>query len=374
MSKRVFLLSFLILITVSVGLSFSVWVSWEGEDWYRMIAKAYTEATQTPVEIVPIPAPDQKLLVALKTPDTLPDLCLIKSDDFPLAATIALPIDLPRLPQYADRFAQIGIQTYTSGGALRAVPFYADTQVLFLQTAVFEKYRIPLPEPDWNIGDFEALLAHLRAEGVMPIGWGFNSPYIFQGLQEGFGQSFLPDGTIRVITEENTRLLKRMRSWVTNGWFKDYPQRPGLVKDFSAGKVAMMPQGSYLIPDLDEMGVPYALAPLPEPWRSVIDTKAWVIFKNETLVYPFLSFLFERMEGLCATYAKQSLIEGIPFSGSAGGVLERALENGLVQPSTRAYSEGYWTAMKACLELYLRGEGELQELLSTAQAYIDQFQ
>jgi len=30
--------------------------------------------------------------------------------------------------------------------------------------------------------------------------------------------------------------------------------------------------------------------------------------------------------------------------------------------------------MKACLELYLRGEGELQELLSTAQAYIDQFQ
>jgi len=374
MTKRAILSYFLLFVSVTVGLSFTVWVSWEGEDWYRTVAKAYAETAQVRVEIVPIPALDQKLQVGMKTPDTLPDLCLIKSDYFPLVASSALPVDLGRLLGYAGRFAEIGIQTYTSGGALRAVPFYADTQVLFLQTDVFEKHQIPLPESDWTVDDLEALMTRLHACGVTPIGWGFNSPYIFQGLQEGFGQSFMPDGTIRVKTEENQGILRRLRSWVVNGWFKDYPQRPGLIKDFSAGKVAMIPQGSYLIPNFDEMEVPYTTVPLPHPWKSVIDTKAWVVFKNEVLVYPFLSFLFDRMEELCAAHMKQSLIEGIPSTERYSEVFEKSLKNSLVQPSTIAYSEGYWTAMKACLELYLRGEGELQPLLSTAQAYIDQFQ
>jgi len=374
MAKNTFVCFFSLLLAASIGLSFTVWVSWEGEDWYRKVAQEYSKTANVPVEIVQIPSPDQKLRVAMKTPDTLPDLCLIKSDYFPSIEPIVLPIQLERFPQYADRFVAIGKETYTSGGELRAVPFYADTQVLYIQTRVFERYGIPIPQNDWDVQDLEALMARLHAQGVIPIGWGFNSPYIFQGLQEGYGRSFLQDGAIQVFTEENLLLLTRLRAWVVNGWFKDYPQRPGLVRDFSSGKVAMIPQGSFLIPNFIEAEVPFTVVALPYPWKSVIDTKAWVIFKNEELVYPFLSFLFERMQELCAAHMKQSLIAGIPSAERYHAVFEKALENSLVQPSTPAFSEGYWTAMKACLELSLRGEGELQPLLSTAQAYIDQYQ
>jgi ABC-type glycerol-3-phosphate transport system substrate-binding protein len=358
----------------SVCFGITVWVSWEGEDWYHEVATEYTRKTGVPIEIVQLPSLEPKLQVAVKTKDTLPDLCLIKSDYLPVVQPFALPVYSQDIPDYFPRFVPIGVDTYTTENTLYAIPFYADVQVMYLQKEVFSKSGVELPDTNWTIDDMETLMKTFSEKGQLAIGWGFNSPYIFQGLQESFGSSFMPDGHINILTDSNRTLLRRLRTWVVNGWFKDYPQRPGLVKDFSAGKVAMIPQGSFLIPSFDESGLPYAVTTLPFPWKSVIDTKAWVIFSHPDEVYPFIIYMIERMNELCDAFVKQSLITGVASELPYASVLETAMQCSMVQPSTQAYASGYWTAMKACLELYLRGQGELEPLLSTAQEYIDRYQ
>lgn len=372
MKKNRVALLFFTVILIEIHFGITVWVSWEGEEWYRSIAQQFSMNTGIPVQIVQLPSLEQKLVVALRTKDSLPDVCLIKSDQFPVVKDAARKIDQENLQPIIQRLIPVVRDTYSFENVLFALPFYADVQVLFLQKKVFELSNIAFPAQGWTVEDLEVLLKQLHSANVLPMGWGFKSPYIFLGLQEGFGSSFRQDGSIEIRTPENYAVLAKLRNWAVEGWIKDYPQRPELLRDFSKGAIAMIPQGSYLIASLIQSNLPFHVVSLPEPWKPVIDSKAWVVFNPNEEIFAFIAFVVENMASFCNQYVKIPLVRDVKANLPFQNILESALENGFIQPSSNKFSTGYWPAMEAFLELYLTGKGELDPLISTAQHYIDQ--
>jgi len=372
--KVVLLFALVCLGTANVLASITVWVSWEGEDWFRQVAGEFSAQTGENVEIVHFPAMEEKLAMTVQAGGPFPDVCLVKTDLFPLLDTLISPIFFDQLSISPSEIQELGTQAFSQEEALMALPLYADVQVLYLNRAVFQQAGIPLPQlEDWDLQTLQNTMEALEAQGTTPLAWGLNSAYIFMGLQDGLGSPLLdPEGNFQVDTPENVVLTKMLLDWFERGWIADYPQRPPLVKAFQEGKVAMMPQGSFLLQTFQKKGLDFALLPFPSPWRTVIDPKAFVVFHPSPNAWKLLDLMERRSHALCAQTIKIPMwktekAEEIPYLP----FLLASLQNGVLQPQSAQFSNGYWPAIRGALELILYEKQTPEIALSIAQQYID---
>lgn len=350
----------------------TIWVSWEGEKWFKSFASEIETELNEPLEIVYISDLDQKLSITLKGKGDLPDLCLVKTDSLPLILKYHTPVPYAEVG-INQAFNKILLDSFTIDGTIWAIPFYADMQLMYFSKAIFDQLSLEIPDDSWTIDDFEELMRDIHQKEKQPAGWGINSAYIFTGLQEGLGTPLYNEtAEIDLLTEKNYELLNRFKSWYTEGLTYDYVNRPNIVKAFAKNQLAMFPQGSFMIQKFQEKNIEFEVRDLPAPWKSVIDPKGWVLFNNDETTRKILGRIIEKTEEFSALYIKYP---AVPVSENTAipyySVFDDTMKRGVVQPTEEAYVFGYWPAMRTLLDLVLKENAAIEAALKTAQEFID---
>jgi ABC-type glycerol-3-phosphate transport system substrate-binding protein len=374
LSRVFFLLAVLMFLGSVLFGTVEVWVSWEGESLFRELSQEWESETGEQVKLVYIPELEEKLTITLKGGGDLPDICLIKTDNLPIILDYAQPVEITELDGLDYAFEEKLVQAFHYGSKNYVIPYYADMQLMYLSKKVFDQLGINLPENDWTFDEFIEIMKAIVETDVQPSGWGINSAYIFTGLQEGLGSPVInDDGKVDLLTQENITLLKQFKDWYQAGLLFDYVTRPNIVKAFSKGELAMFPQGSFLIQKFLSSKLDFVIRPLPTPWRSVIDPKGFVCFNKQPNTLSLLNKYLEANEVFAKDFIKYPAIkpeqpQEIPYFSQ----MQRAVQNGMVQPIDDQYVFGYWPAMRTALDLILKEGIDVQESLQKAQDYIDQ--
>ena len=375
--KKLFMIGFmfisLILISSTLFGAVEVWVSWEGESLFRQLSEEWEAETGETVKLVYIPELEEKLTITLKGGGVLPDICLIKTDNLPLILESVEPKLIADLDISEYEFDPKLSQAFIYQSKRYVVPYYADMQLMYIATEVFDQLALDLPMSDWSFEEFIRILQTIQQTPIQPSGWGINSAYLFTGLQEGLGSPVMnQEGKIQLVTQENISLLSQFKDWYHSGLLFDYVTRPNIVKAFSKGELAMFPQGSFLIQKFLASGLDFVIRPLPQPWQSIIDPKGFVCFNNKSGTISLLKNFLEANETFAKTYIKYPSIkplypQEIPYYEQ----MEQTVQNGMIQPINDQYVFGYWPAMRTTLDLILKEGADIQEALEKAQAYID---
>ena len=371
MKKFLMILLLVSLLSLPVLARITVWVSWEGEDWFKETARGWSSKNDREVQVLYIPNLDEKLSLTLKGDGALPDICLIKNDVLPLILKYEEPVPLSEIDT-GLQFKESLEAAFTTEEKTRAVPFYADMQLMYLSNTVFEEAGLALPNQDWDIEEFEALMEKLQREGYQPSGWGINSAYIFTGLQSGLGTPVVkPGGTIDIMTDKNIALFEKMKAWYDSGLIHDYVNRPNIIKAFAKKELAMFPQGSFLIPKLNSKGFDFSVRPMPKPWQSVIDPKGFVLFNDSEAVKSLVKTLVSNAPAFSAKYVKYPAINTEDSVGEYYSILKKTVEEGVIQPNAESYTFGYWPAVRTALDLILKENITVEDALKRAQSYIE---
>ena len=351
-----------------------VWVSWEGESLFRTLAEEWETETGKKVKLVYIPELEEKLTITLKAGGELPDICLIKNDNLPMIVKYIKPVKTSELNGLDYHFDEHLSNAFLYNSQSYVIPFYADMQLMYLSTKVFEEIGLEYPDTNWHFEEFLQIMETIKENKVQPSGWGINSAYLFTGLQEGLGSPVINEnGDIDLLTRENIKLLKSFKEWYDSGLLFDYVNRPNIVKAFSKGQLAMFPQGSFLIQKFLSSDVKFIIRPLPHPWKSVIDPKGFVCFNNEESTISLLKKFMDANEIFAKRFIKYPAVypqcpEEIPYYFQ----MLKTIQNGMIQPVNDQYIFGYWPAMSTSLDLILKEGIDIQETLERAQSYIDQ--
>jgi len=371
MKKYCFLICLILFSTVLLSKT-TFWISWEGEDWFKEKAREFQNITGEQVEIVYVASMDEKLGVTVRGTDNLPDVCLVKSDQLVLVSEISKETPSKLLLNKYE-FDEKLRDTFIMNGKQVSFPFYADVQLMYANRKLLEKLSIDINPEMWNLSYFVDKMKEIRDKGVIPSGWGLNSAYIFMGMQEGLGSEIIDSkGEIKLVTEENKALLEMINNWKKDGYIHDYVQRPDMMKAFLKNRVAMVPQGSFLIQKFNSMNFQVQVLPIPAPWKTVIDPKAFTFFSDNEVAVEFVSFILDDIEEFCSKYIKYPSIKGIYETIPYFDSLKKSYENGYMQPSETIFSTGYWPAIRTALDLFLKGELTAEEALKKAQDFISQ--
>ena len=371
MRKEWLMVSILVMILgISVFSKITLWISWEGEEWFREEAKAFKKEFGIDVDVVYIPNVWSKLFMTLKGKGDLPDVCLIKNENL---ETIEGYVNLPSLKEIGlndEDFNGKMLKAFRVKGTVRAVPFYADVQIMYLNIDLFEKLDLELPEKSWNFDGFIDLLRNIKRKGFTPTAMGLFSPYFFFGLQAGLG-SGLGEGKIRVDTAENIRLIELLKKLYDEGLIMNITKkRPIMVKKFIKDELALLPHGSFLIRKFKEKKVNFSITILPKPWKGIVDPKGFIVFRNDEDVRKFLKFMLKDSGEFMEKYIKIPALKHQNLKNEYFPILMEAFENGILQPSTIEY-ERYWEIMGDALELSLTGKIKIADALKKAQSYIE---
>ncbi|HOI62805.1 MAG TPA: extracellular solute-binding protein [Mesotoga sp.] len=362
-----FICSLLILTVVVPLAGLTVWVSWEGEDFYREVASSFEREKGIKVELEYFPKIEEKLGVALKTGD-LPDMALVK-DTYSGnlgASKRALEIAADDLARFKGEY----LEAYMYDGAVVALPFYADVQVAFINRTVFDKAGLPLPG-ELDLGELEAIVQELKKVVQYPVAFDFTSPYMMfpyisdpSPVGEG-GRPFL-SGRERVEAVEavkvyfDTGVLSRLERAAMNGLFRN-------------GKIGIMLQGSYMAEKFAAANLDFAMVPLPDlegrKIRGVIDSKGFALFKEESYAQSieFARYLMEKSEAFCGQYWKYPLFETVQGDPE----LERIIASGQYMPNGPGYQAMLFEAFEPALQAIFSGAMGVEQALNGAQGYID---
>ena len=358
----------LLILTIAVPLAgLTVWVSWEGEDFYREVASSFEREKGIKVVLEYFPKIEDKLGVALKTGD-LPDMALAKDTYSGNLGASKRPLEIA-----ADDLAGFKgeyLEVYTYGDAVVALPFYADVQVAFINRSVFEKAGLPLPE-ELDMGELETLVQELKKVVQYPVAFDFTSPYMmFPYISDPppVGEDGRPllNGRERVEAAEaikryfDTGVLSRLERAAMNGLFRN-------------GKIGIMLQGSYMAEKFAAANLDFAMVPLPDlegrKIRGVIDSKGFALFKEESYAQSieFARYLMEKSEAFCGQYRKYPLFETVQGDPE----LERIIASGQYMPNGPGYQAMLFEAFEPALQAIFSGAMGVEQALNGAQGYID---
>jgi len=370
-----YVLCFLFMIASTFLFSMTqVWLSWEGESYFREMCREWESETGERVELLYVPELGEKLSITLKAGGDLPDICLIKTDNLPVILEHVQPVKTSQIEDMGFEFDPKLVQAFHYQSNDYVFPFYADMQLMYLSTEIFSKLELELPDDNWTFEEYLQMMQVISESNHQPCGWGINSAYIFTGLHSGLGSPLVDqDGKINLLTQKNMNLLTNFKKWYDSGLLTDYVNRPNIVKAFSKGELAMFPQGSFLIQKFQTSGPDFVIRPLPEPWQSVIDPKGFILFNYNENTASLLNLFLRNTETFAKEYIKYPAIavhhpEQIPYYRQ----MKKAVDNGIMQPIDDQYVFGYWPAMGTVLDLILKEGVAIKEALEKAQAYIDQ--
>jgi trehalose/maltose transport system substrate-binding protein len=295
------------------------------------------------------------------------------------------------LGEYLDqtelsRFYPALINAYTLQGRLVALPWFADSGMLYYRTDLLEKYGLDVPQT-WDdlYTAAKAIQDGERAAGNDNF-WGF----VYQGkayegltcdalewqVSNGDGTILNPDGTIEVNNDATIEILDKMASWVGDivpPEVVTYQEEESRAV-WQAGNAAFMRNWPYAYPlgEADDSVIKdkFSVGPLPgkEAGMSAATLGGWGIAVSKYSAQPEASVAFANwltseaalvellpakggLPVLPALYENTDLTEAMPYLAFTGDILSAATArpSGVSGTQYATVSEDYYTEVNNVL-------------------------
>lgn len=319
--------------TGDVSGDLTVWAMGTEGEKLGEFAQAFTEENpDVTVDVTAIPwdAAHDKIATAIAA-DEVPDVSMIGTTWMGEFGTSG-GLD-PTPPDLIDEssFFEGAWGSTEVGGTSYAVPWYVETRVLFVDTALAEQAGVSPTPTSWD--DLMATSKGMQAAGAQ---WGIT----LQAGQTGAWQTFMPfawQAGAEIMNEDQTeftfdtpefvKALTYYQSFFTDGVApKELPDGT-LEPDFVAGKIGAFQSGPWHIGILDETGGEgfldgVTLAPLPadEKQASFIGGSNLAVFKgseNRDAAWKFVQWL-SQPEVQAAWYAETSDLPAVQSAWEEG--------------------------------------------------------
>jgi ABC-type glycerol-3-phosphate transport system substrate-binding protein len=358
----------------------TVWLSWEGVDQLKAEIAGFADRHGMTINAIETPSIKSKLIAVVRGGGKIPDVVMVQSSDLPelTAARVVQPFDPDSVPDVIRK----GLDAMRLDGRHWAAPFYFDTQLAFIRTDISQ-----VPPVDWSFTDMEKIAAEIHRDGNIPLSWNAFSAYWLAPFQTAFGKDSLvdEDGAVTIDDEPTRRAIRYLTELQARGLLQML-ERDAMVTLFVEGKIGIILTGSYSIPRFQELGIPFAVVPLPvndeldRPAAPFLDFKGFAITRRTQ--NPVLARRL--IQHLCSTGVQErftSALAKLPAERNALKMVERyhpfaeamfeSLARGVTVPPDRSYVV-YKDTMWKLLRLAFGAPAEIEELLQKGQGILDQ--
>ena len=367
--------TFAVLILVNiVALGLTVWVSWEGEDFFKEVASEFELETGVKVDLLYIPKMADKLQLSLRT-GNLPDLCLIKDTHTGNVAASGRAIPLGReFFEKLGQFSDDSLEAFALNEKFYAVPYYADLQVAFLNRSLVSNDLLKNLEEGHGISELSFLFSVHSSNEVIPAAWDFMSPYIFFSFLSGYGDVSDSRGMPAFSSETYRNAVEDIHDLFISEQVARL-ERQAMISYFMDNKLAYMIQGTYLAPQFRDTGIDFQILPLPRVGDknipAVMDSKGFALFNEDSLeeASAFLSLLYESsMEFAVTDYKVPLWTKSLPEELHDFEVI---MKNTVRMPNDMRFQQIYSEAMRTVLQVVFAGSMSIEDALHSAQAYAE---
>jgi hypothetical protein len=221
-----------------------VWLSWEGINDIKEYIEKYSKMHDLNIKVLEVPQISSKLITMSKSNVKLPDVIMTSAFDYP---------------------------TYKELNIVKGklYNYYYDTQIVYVQK------DINIVPKSWNLKTVEKIVQDTNKKiAINPI-----SAYWFSTFLMGYGKIPLISDAF-ILTDENTiNAFNVVKKWYENNYF-DFLNKQAQIASFVNKKVALMFQGSFLLPIISEKMEDFYILPLPKPLVPFKDYKAFVSTKD----------------------------------------------------------------------------------------------
>jgi len=373
--KKVLLVTLMLILMASFRFAeeLTIWISWEGEEFFTEVARVYSERTGIDVKVLHVPKLDKKLFTALRT-GNLPDISMVKDTNTERIANSDFLVKLGRADlESLGIFPERNLKPYSVNGLLVAVPYYADVQVVFANLDLLESKGLEL-DFDYTIEDLKKVAEKFAGTDIVPVAWDFMSSYVFYPFMTRFGKLWDKDGKPAFNSPAIAEAITYIKNLFDEGVFTRL-NRGALVSSFEAGKIAVVIQGSYLAKDFEEAGIRFKMLPFPliegKRVNPIIDSKGFAIFNasKKDIALDFLRFLYSRSIDYCIEYNKIPMwTTDVPVELKD---LNDILNVGQYMYNGLKFQSFYFSTMRTVLQAVYSGSLSVDEALKSAQNYVN---
>ena len=265
----------------------SIWLSWEGIPQMKDEIQRFAQLHGITITMTEVPKITSKLVQTQRGGGVVADVVMVQADYiFELASTGML--------QSLD-YLQPEISQSSGGSSFRlfgrqwAIPFYYDSQLIFCNSALFQAAGLD-PQAINTLGDLQQAARTLgtsNTSATAPLAWNLYSAYWLLPFQMGFGKDRLiePDGSVVVNDKASIAAVDYLMGLVEQG-LVSINERDAMLANFTAGKTAMMLSSSYMIPELEKLGIAFETVAFPynqqvqRPVVPLLDFKGLAITKR----------------------------------------------------------------------------------------------
>ena len=245
------------------------------------------------------------LLFASNTP---PDVIFINNHYIPLYSSKLE--DLTRIIQDKDKYFHQTLEGLSYEGKIYAIPRDISCQIFYINSDIYQKHQIPIPDNRWTLEDLLQISKELTSSGVWGIGYEddiyWALPYI-----TAFGGGILTDDLKSVIinlpqSQEGIRFYKDLRSK-----YKVAPETSDIGSSTAAQmfldkKIAIYLSGRWMYPKISEKAN-FNWQVMPFPSESILcDVSGWAVAKDskhKEAAFRFIKYLSskENIESMTKT-------------------------------------------------------------------------
>lgn len=264
-----FILSLNLIGEISQDRSMEVWIGWEGVPELKQEISRFATMHGVSIKSLEVPKISSKLIQTQKAGGNIPDVVMVQSDYiYELLQMDAIqPIDYIAHQHYNIQ----GVNSFNLFNRQWAIPFYYDSQVLICNSTVMEKAKI-IPENIKTLADLEKAGEAIKKMNesanainpIIPISWNIYSAYWLLPFQYGFGKDYLieKDGGVIVEDPSTKATFNYLLSLIDRG-ILSANERDAMLANFVSGRTGMIFSASYMIPELERLGFPFQIVPLP---------------------------------------------------------------------------------------------------------------
>ena len=267
-----------------------IWLSWEGVEQLKDEIQRFADMHDITVKSLEVPKISSKLIQTQRGGGSLPDVVMVQSDyiDELVQANTIQALDYLKL----DGFSTAGIDSFNLYRRQWAIPFYFDSQAIICNGDVFS--RIGLNANDIRtLDDLEQAAAAVKTYAathsvpIVPMSWNLYSAYWLLPFQYGFGKTHLieSDGTVDVADKPTVEAMEYLISLLDRSLLSAN-ERDAMLSNFITGKTAMMLSASYMIGELERLGLSFFIVPFPVNQKTgakiapILDYKGFAITKR----------------------------------------------------------------------------------------------
>jgi ABC-type glycerol-3-phosphate transport system substrate-binding protein len=363
----------------------NIWLSWEGVPQIKAEIERYAHIHDISIQTLEVPKIATKLIQTQRGGGTVPDIVMVQADYmFELVTN-----DLLQALNYMRPNAHYtsGIDSFQLFGSEWAIPFYYDSQLLLINSSIFKTAGIDAASIR-TLGDLEAAASTIRdldGQTIVPLAWNLYSAYWLLPFQLGFGKQDLIENDGRVIvTDAPTKSALTYLKHLIAQNIVSIHERDAMFANFTAGRTAMMLSSSYMIGELEQLGIDFQVIAFPLnqatnlPIAPLLDYKALAITKRSR--NPLVARrLIQYLTGIGVQQRLPLAIDKLPaakeaitleaYSSPQREVLKTTSRQGYALPPDVGYAV-YKGVMWDMLRFILTGQIGIEEGLAKAQQLI----